>query len=419
MRALHGGAGARHRRNQRDPADPAHPVGLLAPIGTGLTARYGTGIDVRFLPYPAAVTPYTHSQQAGVQALSALLDGLCETTRVVLTGYSQGADVAGEIAADIGNNLAGFPAARVAAVALISDPHRNPATPLLGDTNVGGQGVAGPRTPGFGALTDRVRTVCASGDLYCSTSQDSPAWSALGHAFTGTPNTTTSTSSPGTGIDAASVTKQVVLVAGGLAEFASGIPTLLDSLARLPGAVAAGDISTAHRLSGAINTAFSPLVRLADEADLALVAHALELAAPMDTSGTTAIAAQIVAILARTDIRRVATNIGIAQDIAWRAAEKLAFGDILGAGIELVGLVPVAADLALTAAAALNGTSSGSGTSLASALTADPDTSTMLADLARQGSDAARFYTSGVHQTGYDTSLTIVLDWLITQIGPQ
>ncbi|GAB4588962.1 cutinase family protein [Nocardia sp. IFM 10818] len=399
-------------------ANPAQPVGLLAPLGNGLAARYGGDIDIRYLPYPAAAAPYASSETAGVHALSDLVGGLCSQTRVVLTGYSQGADVAGDVASAIGTGSGTIAASRVAAVALLADPRRDAATPQLGTTTAG-QGVSGPRAAGFGALTNRVRTVCASGDLYCATSQESsPAWTALGRAFTGEGSDTSaavSTTSSGGEIDAGSVAQQVVLVASGLASFASGVPTLLNDLAALPGAVLAGNIPEAHRLSGAINQAFSPLVQLADKADLALVAHALELAAPMDTSGTTAIAAQIVAILARTDLARVATDIGTAQEIAWRATEKLATGDILGAGIELVGMVPVAADLAATAAAALTGTSS-SGSSLASSLTNNPDTSNMLSDLARQGADAAQFYTSGIHQTGYTTFLPTVLDWITIQI---
>ncbi|MGV9832918.1 cutinase family protein [Nocardia niigatensis] len=398
-------------------ANPAQPVGLLATLGKGLAARYGGDIDVRYLPYPAAAAPYASSQTEGKQALSSLLGGLCSDTRVVLAGYSQGADVAGDVASAIGTGSSTITASRVAAVALIADPRRDSATPQLG-TSTDGQGVSGPRTQGFGSLTDRVRTVCASGDLYCATSdQSSPAWSALGRAFTGEGQDSTpaaSTSSDGQ-LDAATMARQVIVVAGGLASFASGIPALLGDLGALPGAVLAGNIPEAHRLSGEINTAFSPLVQLADKADLGLVARALDLAAPLDSSGTTAIAAQIVAILARTDLSRVATDIGSTQEIAWRATEKLAGGDVLSAGIELVGMVPVAADLAATAAQALTGTS-GSGSSLTSALTSNPDTSGVLSDLARQGSDAARFYTSGVHQTGYETYLPAVLDWITAQI---
>ncbi|WP_225732220.1 MULTISPECIES: cutinase family protein [unclassified Nocardia] len=405
-------------------ADPAQPVGLLRPIGDGLATRYGRDIDVRYLPYPAAAAPYAASESAGVQALSNMLGGLCPTTRVVLAGYSQGADITGDTATAIGHGTGPIPAARTLAVALISDPRRDPNTPQLGTTTPG-QGVAGPRTMDFGALAGRVRTACAAGDLYCSTSPDTaPAWTALGRAFTGTntpneqnpTNAPQSTSTNSSGLDAATVVHQVVLVAGGLAEFAAGIPTLLDDLARLPGVVLAGDIPGAHRLCGEINTLFSPLVRMAARADLHLVARALELSAPLDTSGATAIAAEIVDILARADIARVAADIGTAQEIAWGSAEKLGLGDPLGAGIQLIGLVPVAADLAATAAAALIGTTSTSGASLASSLTGNPDTTRVLGDLARQGSDAARFYTSGVHQSGYDTTLSTMLGWLTTQI---
>ncbi|MGW2665950.1 cutinase family protein [Nocardia tengchongensis] len=398
-------------------ANPAQPVGLLATLGNGLAGRYGGDVDVRYLPYPAAAAPYASSESAGVQALSSMLGGLCTGTRVVLAGYSQGADVVGDVASAIGTGSGAISASEVAAVVLIADPRRDPATARLGD-DTGGQGVAGPRSAGFGSLTERVRTVCANGDLYCATSpQNSPAWTALGKAFTGEGTNTLPAASTTTGgdLDASTIARQVVVVASGLAQFASGLPTLLGDLAALPGAIVAGNIPEAHRLAGEINTSFSPLVGLADQADLDLVARALELAAPMDTSGTTAIAAQIVRILARTDLHRVAADIGTAQEIAWRATEKLAAGDLLGAGIDLVGMVPVAADLAAIAAQALTGTS-GSGSSLASVLTDNPDTSSALTDLARQGNDAAAFYLSGVHQTGYDSTLPAVLDWISTQI---
>ncbi|MVU77125.1 cutinase family protein [Nocardia sp. ET3-3] len=398
-------------------ANPAQPVGLLATLGNGLAGRYGGDIEVRYLPYPATPAPYASSESAGVQNLSAALSGLCPGTQVVLAGYSQGADVAGDVASAIGTGSGAVSASQVAAVALIADPRRDPATAQLGG-NTDGQGVAGPRSGGFGSLAERVRTVCAAGDLYCATSpQTSPAWTALGKAFTGegTDSSPAASTTTGGGLDAASITRQVVVVASGLAQFASGLPTLFGDLAALPGAVVAGNIPEAHRLSGEINSSFAPLVDLADQADLDLVARALELAAPMDTSGTTAIAAQIVRILARTDLHRVATDIGTAQEIAWRATEKLAAGDLLSAGIDLVGMVPVAADLAATAASALTGTS-GSGSSLASALTDNPDTSSTLTDLARQGNDAAKFYLSGVHQSGYDSTLPAVLDWIGTQL---
>jgi pimeloyl-ACP methyl ester carboxylesterase len=165
-------------------ADPTRPVGMLGTIGRGLAAQHHGDIDIRYLPYPAAPTPYNASESTGVRDLSTTLTGLCPTTRLVLLGYSQGAQVAGDVATAIGNGQGPVPASRVAAVGLIADPRRNPATPQLGNT-IGGEGIAGPRGQDFGALGDRVRTLCAPGDIYCSISpQLSPALTAMGHAFT-------------------------------------------------------------------------------------------------------------------------------------------------------------------------------------------------------------------------------------------
>ncbi len=409
-------------------ADPAQPQsGMLRPIGDGLVARYGGDIQVRYLPYAASLAPtYRASESAGVQALSDLLGGLCASTRVVLAGYSQGADAAGDIAARIGHGQGPIPADRVVGVGLLSDPRRNSGTAQLGSA-VPGEGIAGPRDSDFGALNGRVRTVCAQGDLYCATSPEaSPALAAVGRAFTGSPNPTDpGTASSGTsslsGLNPSEVTRQVVIVLAGLAETAANIPAILGGISQLPQLVTAIDIPGLHRVSGELNTLFNPLVAMAAQVDLHLVAQALSMAAPLDTSGWTAVAAQIVNILANVDVNRVATDIGIAQEVGWRAAEKLAIGDPVGGGLELIGLVPVAADLAAAAASALAGDAGGQLAGLATTLhtSTTPATTGALADLARQGADAAQFYSSGVHQTGYDSGVRQLLEWLTSQIDKQ
>ncbi|MFE3444979.1 cutinase family protein [Nocardia sp. NPDC059180] len=402
-------------------ADPIRPAGLLSPIGDGLRARYGKDIDIRYLPYAALAVPYPVSASGGSTALTQMLTDLCATTQVVMAGYAQGADIVGSVAASIGQGRGPLPESRVLAVGLVSDPRRNPDTPQLGEP-VTGQGVAGPRDD-FGALADRVRTVCAAGDLYCATSPtDSPIFSALGGAFTGSPALQSITDTFATGLsgglDPASITRQVFLVLGGLTEFAANVPAIVDGLVQLPQRLVVGDIPGAHRISGKLNNAFSPLIRMADQVDLHLAARALSMAAAMDPSGWTGIAAQIVGILARVDVARVAHAVGTAQDIAWRAAGKLAAGDPIGGGIELTGLVPVAADLAATAASALTGTGASQITSLATELThpTDPATGKALAGLTREGTAAAEFYTSGFHQLGYDNPVRQLLDWLTTRI---
>ncbi|MGC4994190.1 cutinase family protein [Nocardia salmonicida] len=113
-------------------ADPNQLVGLLAPIGEELRSRFGADIDVRSLPYSAAPLPYSASESGGVQALSSMLAGLCDSTQVVMAGYSQGADVAGDMASQIGNGRGPIPASRVLGVGLLSDPNRDPSTPQRG-----------------------------------------------------------------------------------------------------------------------------------------------------------------------------------------------------------------------------------------------------------------------------------------------
>ncbi|WP_378733328.1 cutinase family protein [Nocardia brasiliensis] len=405
-------------------ANPAQPAGLLTTIGNGLSARYGGDIDVRYLPYTAAPAPYRASANNGVTALSSMLSGLCASTRVVLAGYSQGADVVGDATAAIGQGQGPLDPARVLGVGLISDPRRDPATPQLGAPATG-QGIAGPRAD-FGALAARVRTVCATGDLYCSTNpQAAPALSAIGRAFTGSnalPDSAGDSSAPtpsaGTDLDPSSVTRQVVIVLGGLAEVAANLPTIVDDLGQLPARLAAGDLPGLHQLTGDLNTQFQPLVEMASKVDLRLVARALTLAAPLDQSGTVGAAAQIVNVLAGIDVARAARDIGTAQEIAWRALDKLTGGDPLGCGLELTGLVSIGADLAGLAAAALTGDGGAHLSGLASSFTTmtSPDTSRAFADLAREGGDAAQFYLGGVHQTGYDAAVRQVLEFLTSQI---
>ncbi|MGW0252701.1 hypothetical protein ACWDYH_39370 [Nocardia goodfellowii] len=77
---------------------------------------------------------------------------------------------------------------------------------------------------------------------------------------------------------------------------------------------------------------------------------------------------------------------------------------------------PIVADLTVNAEAALTGESAPHLTGLAADLTNAPGTTTTLADRVRQGSDAARFYGSGVHETGYATGVQQVRDWFISEI---
>lgn len=426
-------------------ADPAQgqPAGILAPIAHGLQARYGTSIDIHTLD----PTTTDGSESGGVQALWNMLARLCGSTRVVLAGYSRGADAVGTVATAIGGNHGPIPASRVDAVALLSDPHRNPTTPQLGPTEPG-QGIAGPRPNGFSALAGRVHTACTRQDLTCSTTpQAAPALTALGTTLTTGPtppgtdttaanqiatptptpgssagtesNSLSNTSSSPGALDPAEVIEQVVSVLSGLATFAADVPAIVNDLAQLPGLVTTGNIPGLHQLAGDLNTQFSPLVQAVADIDLHMVAQALELAAPVDASGWTAIAAQIVSILANLDIGRIATDIGQAQEIAWGAVEKLASADPVGAAAALPGLVPVAGDLALTAASAFTGNAGAALSGLAHTFTSTttPATSTALTDLAHRNTTPTPSRAPGAQpDSDYTTATEHAVRWLISQI---
>ncbi|MGS2809276.1 MULTISPECIES: cutinase family protein [Nocardia] len=406
--------------------------GILTQLGESLTARYGTDIEVR------ALAPSAGAGSVSGADLTAAVKGLCSDTRVVVAGYGQGAEVAGDLATVLGNRGGPIPASRVLAVALVSDPRRDPATAQLG-TPVSGQGVTGPRAQGFGELADRVRTLCLDGDSYCSTTaESSPVLAAVSRALTTATTTTTpaltSTTSPTTTtkapatttstptisigsdstgqISVSQVLAQVVTVLRGLASFTANVPAILADLAELPGLLASNDVPGLHRVSGDLNNQFNPLVQMTAGLDLRLVARALKLAAPLDTTGVALIAAEIVGVLAGLDISRIATDIGQAQEIAWTAAETLAKGDPVAAFLTLTGLAPIAADLLAATATAFTGTTFPTLTQTYTATLGIDTASTTTGT----GVDPRDGDTTVFDSTRYATVAPALSDWIVATI---
>ncbi|MQY23020.1 cutinase family protein [Nocardia macrotermitis] len=421
------------------PATSAQPAGELAPLAHSLRHRYGADIAVRTPADTASSAVSDGSETAGVHTLSALVAELCSSTRVVLAGYARGAALVGDLATEIGHDQGPVPADRVTAVGLLADPRRNPDTPQLGPS-APGVGIAGPRLQNFGVLAGRVRTLCPAGEISCATSPHAaPALTAIGTLAAGTlpsagqdtstptptptstprtPSTTTS-AAPG-GLDPSTVIQEVVTVLAGLSDFAQDVPAIIGDLAQLPGLITTGNIPGLHRVAGDLNNRFAPLVQLASGIDLHLVATALALAAPLDTSGWTEIAAQIVAIVANLDIGHLAADIGQAQEIAWGAVEKLATGDPAGAALALSGIVPVGADLIATAAEAFLGDGGSALSGLANTFSArtTPSTSTALSDLTHPGAHATRSAAAGLPQTEITAAVQHTTQWVQGLLGP-
>lgn len=159
---------------EHKPEDMTGP-GMLAGVTRGLPSN----TDVDYVSYSATAFPwegdvYGASKKQAIDGARGLIHdmaGRCAATRYAIVGYSQGADAAGDLAAEIGTGLGVVPPDRISGVGLISDPRRSPADAQVGPI-VGGAGASGPRLGGFGFVSDRVRTICAAGDLYCSTADN-------------------------------------------------------------------------------------------------------------------------------------------------------------------------------------------------------------------------------------------------------
>jgi hypothetical protein len=173
-------------------ADPAAPVGILGAILEPLKRHARTTLATYYTPYPATIVGgtdgggYLASKRAGIDATNTALQTLghrCPHALFLLTGYSQGADIAGDVAAAIGHHSGVINANRLLAVALIADPSQAPfGQPTIG-LNRPGMGFAGIRSGGFGALLARngVLSLCAPLDYYCNLPPADVVMRLIGH----------------------------------------------------------------------------------------------------------------------------------------------------------------------------------------------------------------------------------------------
>lgn len=163
-------------------ANPLSPKGMLANVGNRLAKDYGSQITVMYTPYAASAfdkgKTYAESEQDGVARTSALM-ARCPQSRIILGGYSQGADVAGDLAEAIGNGNGPVPAASIAGVGLLADPKGQKSAVDPGT----GSGISGGRSRGYGALADRMKWICDPTDLYCNVTSKNPLLKSLGETL--------------------------------------------------------------------------------------------------------------------------------------------------------------------------------------------------------------------------------------------
>ncbi len=141
-------------------ADPHQPVGILAPVADAITAAHGDRAQVYTLPYMARAFDnghtYADSKLDALTKAEAVLTDVarrCTNTKFTITGYSQGADAAGDLASQIGNDTGPVPADRVLAVGLLADPGAGTKGAAIVGPRTSGHGIADPRPQGMGTLS--------------------------------------------------------------------------------------------------------------------------------------------------------------------------------------------------------------------------------------------------------------------------
>lgn len=119
--------------------------------GDGISLAFADALDPtqfepRIVPYPAEYgtpRPYADSRRLG---RSALLDALTSTRRpCVFAGYSQGAGIAGDLAAEIAMKMPGAIGDHLVGCALIADPLRPAGAGMPHRPPAPGYGIAGTR----------------------------------------------------------------------------------------------------------------------------------------------------------------------------------------------------------------------------------------------------------------------------------
>ncbi|MFH6888712.1 cutinase family protein [Corynebacterium aurimucosum] len=188
-----------------DPINPgANPNSFMLSITNPLKEAYvPEDVKVWTLPYTAQFKninaqhemSYDDSRNEGTSRLEGELTYMHETcpdTKFILSGFSQGAVIAGDVADRIGGGNGPIPAENVAGVALIADGRRQDGVGINPGAHVGGVGaeialqpvstliqgivpgatMRGERANGFGALADRTFQICAPNDSICDAPLD-------------------------------------------------------------------------------------------------------------------------------------------------------------------------------------------------------------------------------------------------------
>ncbi|EFQ25748.1 cutinase [Colletotrichum graminicola] len=151
-------------------------TGVIGDIATSIQGQI-PGSDIEAVDYPAELNPYNPSEEAGVKAMTKLVQDYaarCPDTKMVLMGYSQGAQVTGDVMCGTSEN--GFTttqpqsaevAAKVAAILLMGDPSHVTGQPYNQGSSHNNGRFPRTRTAGCNAVADKMVSFCNTGDPFC------------------------------------------------------------------------------------------------------------------------------------------------------------------------------------------------------------------------------------------------------------
>ncbi|MCZ4586145.1 cutinase family protein [Rhodococcus opacus] len=269
-------------------ADPNQPVGMLAPVAAAIEAQNGARAQIYTLPYMASAFDnghtYADSKTDAVSKATAVLKSYvdeCRGAKITITGYSQGADAAGDLASAIGNDQGPVDADQVLGVALLADPGAGTKGAATVGPTTSGEGIAGPRSQGMGTLAGRVASICDPNDLYCSIRKGAnPFLGSLGSILSKTPGNTGVGAGGGNGAVATALTSDFTDAD------LPGLGSSVDALGRqLRGTDTGGSIDV-HQIADtatSLSKTLSPLVDLLQSGAANTAATARLAAAPVGT----------------------------------------------------------------------------------------------------------------------------------------
>ena len=154
-------------------------AGIIGSLVSAVESATSQSVSTDATDYPATLVPYASSVSAGVEALTEQLTTQttdCPDSRIVLMGYSQGANVIGDVLGGGGGGALGRETApidqdiseQVAAVILMGDPRHVDGESFQAGTATTDGLFARGQNQSLEGMADRIQSYCDAGDTFCA-----------------------------------------------------------------------------------------------------------------------------------------------------------------------------------------------------------------------------------------------------------